>query len=217
MASFEEHYSEVFATFGYPLTERTALSTTVLAGAERRLGVKIPAALREYYRIAGRERRFNTAHNRLLPPSDWSLDQKRLIFMEENQAVVYWGVSIRNPDSDDPPASQGINNEPITWHPENRKCSGFLTEMLHYQAVCGGFRFCGGVDAPERLSYRFEGHGWRYAGKTGGISAYRRPNQVVCLTPPSDLPFQRNGSILAGGKTRRDLQGIAEELGVSFE
>jgi hypothetical protein len=220
MATFKQSYGDIFATFGYPLAQSTASSPKVLAEAERRLGVKVPAALREYSLIAGRERRFNTCLNRLLPPSDWSVDQKRLIFMEENQMVVRWGVSVRNPDSDDPPVSQGINaedeDEPIAWRPEHRKCSVFLAVMLHYQAVNDGFRFCGRADAPEQSSYRFEEHGWRYFGEVGSILAYSRPNQVVCLAPPDDLPFMQKWSILAGGKTRRDLQSIGDELGVAF-
>jgi hypothetical protein len=170
-----------------------------------------------FSKVAGRERRFNTCHNRLLPPSEWTIDKKRLIFMEENQSVFWWGVSIRNPDSDDPPVSQGINEDPITWHPEHRKCSVFLAVMLHYQAVSGGLRYCGSGDAPEQSSYRFEEQGWTYYGEVNSLLAYSRPNQVVCLVPPHDLPFMRNWSVLAGGKTKRDLRTISAELGISVE
>jgi len=152
----------MYETFGYPLTARTAPSSKVLAGVEKRLGVIIPGAFRDYYLVAGRERRFNTCHNRLLAPQEWSIDKQRLIFMEENQGVVWWGVSTRNPDSDDPPVSQGINDEPITWFQEHRRCSVFLAVMLHYQAVNGGFRFCGAAIAPDQSNYRFEKNGWTY-------------------------------------------------------
>ena len=50
MASFKKYYRTLFDTFGYPLTERTALSSEVLAAAQKRLGVRIPAALRDFYR-----------------------------------------------------------------------------------------------------------------------------------------------------------------------
>src|SRR4051812_28923382 len=97
MMPFKNVYQQLFQAFGYPLSERTALSSGVLAEAEKRLGVRVPAALREYYLVAGRERRFNACCNRLLPPSEWAVDKQRLVFMEENQAVCCWGVSIRNP------------------------------------------------------------------------------------------------------------------------
>jgi hypothetical protein len=136
--------------------------------------------------------------------------------MQENQSVLWWGVSLRKPDSDDPVVSQGINDEPITWRSERRKCSVFLTFMLHYQAVSGGLPYCGIGEAPERSSYRFEEHGWSCYGEVGSIIAYSRPNQVVCLSPPS-LPFMQNWSVMAGAKTRNDLRTIATELGISIE
>ena len=145
------------------------------------------------------------------------MDKQRLIFMEENQAVVLWGVSTRTPDSDDPPISQGNNDEPITWYPEHRKCSVFLAVMLHYQAVSGGFLFCGSAEAPDQSGYLFEERGWKCYGEVNSLLAYCRPNQVVCLQPPGDLPFVQKWSILAGGKTKGDLQTIAADLGVTIE
>jgi hypothetical protein len=217
MASFTNYYRTIYQTFGYPLTERTALPSKVLTAAEKRLGLRIPAALRDYYLVAGRDRRFSACHNRLLPPAKWSVEKHRLIFMEENQCVVWWGVSTRNPSSDDPPVSQGINAEPITWHPEHRRCSVFLAVMLHYQAVSGGFRFCGGADAPDQSSYRFEENGWTHYGEVNSLLAYSRQNQVVCLMPPGDLPFMQKWSVLAGGKTKADLHAIEADLGLTVE
>ena len=210
-------YRKLYATLGYPLTKTTALSSELLTAAGKGLGVHIPLALRDYYLVAGRERRFRACHNRIISPAKWTTDKQRLIFMEENQCVVSWGVSTRNPDSDDPPVSQGINDEGITWYPEHRKCSVFLAVMLHYQAVNGGLRFSGRADAPDNSSYRFEDHGWTYYGTVNSLQAYSRPNQVVCLMPPGDLPFMQKWVVLAGGKTRIDLKTIAEEIGVDLE
>src|SRR5262249_38986158 len=103
MASFKKYYRTMYRTFGYPLTQVAGFASEVLAAAQKRLGVQVPAALRDYYSVAGRERRFSACHHRLLPPQQWAIDQQRLIFMEENQGVVCWGVSTRNPDVDDPP------------------------------------------------------------------------------------------------------------------
>jgi hypothetical protein len=215
MPSFTTYYRMIYRTFGYPLTPRTALWREILGGAEKRLGIKIPAALRTYYLLTGRERRFSTCHNRFLAPQDWSIDNHRLIFMEENQRVLWWGVSIRNPDSDDPPISQGINDEPIQWFREHRKCSVFIAVMLHYQAVSGGLRFCGSADAPDESSYRFEEHGWTYFGEVNSLMAYSRANQVVCLMPVN-LPYMSKIVVLAGGRTESDLNTISEEIGLAF-
>jgi hypothetical protein len=56
-----------------------------------------------------------------------------------------------------------------------------LGHILHYQAVNGGFRLCGMADAPDGFDGRLEEKGWTYYGEIGGVWAYSRPNQVVCL------------------------------------
>jgi hypothetical protein len=220
MTLFKKIYQEVFQTFGYPLSERTALSSGVLAEAEKRLGVRVPAALREYYLVAGRERRFNMSCNRLLPPSEWRVDKQRLVFMEENQAVCCWGVSIRNQSSDDPPVSEGIeDDESMTWYPLHRKCTVFLAAMLHHQAVSGGLPhcFCESIDLSNISNIRFGNHEWTYYGELKGEEVYSRPNQVFCYSL-FDPPLGRQGwTIMAGAKTKRDLQAIGSELGVSVK
>jgi hypothetical protein len=215
LSSFETYFRELYATFGYPLTEKHALSRKVLTAAERRLGVRVPIALRDFYLVAGGERRFNHSFNRILSPRDWEVDKQRLIFMDENQVVVRWGVSLRNASSADPPISQGVNGETIAWYPEHRKLSVFLSVMLHYNAVNGGFRFCDKAEVSERAGYRLGDHGWKYRGEVNSLRAYSRPNGVLCTLPPGDLPFMNKWTALIGGKTHADLRAVADELGVA--
>jgi len=215
MPSFAEHYRGIFKNFGYPLTTRSGVAPPVLDAAEKRLGVRLPTALREYYLVAGAERRFNTCFQRLLPPSKLWIDGRRLVFMEENQSVVFWGIASKASNQVDPTVFQGINDEPIAWYVENRKCSIFLSVILHYQAVNGGLRHCARADAPEKSDYRFKRQGWTYYGEDNGLKAYSRPNQVVCLMSPGDVPLP-TGSVLAGGKTRKALEAIGTEIGLEF-
>lgn len=216
MASLKAHFRAMFDSFGYPLTSRAKTSVEELAAAERRLGIRIPAAMRDYFLVAGRERRFNTCHNRILAPKSWSIDKKNLLFMEENQNVVWWAVSTRNPKSADPPVFQGVNDETITWVREHRRFSVFLEVMLHYQAVSGAFGHLGSAAAPDDLHEKLK-NGWKYAGEVNQLWAFGRKNQVVCVSAGGGLPFQPAMMLLAGGKTKRDLHVIEESLGVSLE
>jgi hypothetical protein len=215
MASFKGYYRALYRTFGFPLTKRSAMPLAEISKAEKCLDVRIPKALRDYYLVAGRERGFNRCCHRLLSPADWEIDKRRLLFMEENQKVLWWGVSVRNPETVDPPVSQGLNEEPIEWQPEVRKCSVFLALMLHYHAV-GWLPHTGQANLSDSSHYRFEKHGWTKYGTLRTMTAYSRPNQVVCLTPPSDLPWAQQWSVQAGAKTKRDLDAIASDLGVTF-
>jgi len=52
MTSFKTLYQTIFETFGYPIGERTALSPEVLDEAEKQLGVRVPLALRDYYKLS---------------------------------------------------------------------------------------------------------------------------------------------------------------------
>ena len=208
MFSFTNYYRVIYETFGYPLTERTCTPSTVIAASERRLGRRLPAALRDFYLVAGQERRFNQALNRVLAPESWFLDKQRVVFMEENQSVAWWGVSIRNAASDDPPVSQGMNDEPIIWRRQHRKCSVFLAVMLHYQAVNGGLRFSAMATAPADAA-RLLRNGWTYYGEVNKLRAYSRQNQVVCLSP-----FMDTMCLFAGAKTKPDLRTMAKDLHV---
>jgi hypothetical protein len=218
MPSFRNLYRAVFQTFGYPLSERTALPPGVLAEAEKRLGVRVPVALRDYYLVAGRDRRFNTCCHRLLPPSKWTVEKQRLVFMDENQGVCRWGVSLRNPRSDDPPVSEGVGDQTAAWSPVHRKCSLFLAAMLHHQAVSGGLPHCFGalIDASSDVHDKFDITKWTHYGELKGENVYSRSNQVFCFSF-FDLPIGQGWMISAGAKTKRDLQAIAAELGVSVD
>lgn len=216
MPSFQKYYRRLFEMMGRPLSKSSGLPVGALAAAEKRLGVHVPQALRDYYRVAGGERRVNTCHNRLLPPHKWRVDHRRLIFMEENQSVVFWAVPVGRRAAIDPPVDQGVNDEPIGWAREHSRCSIFLTVMLHYQAVNGGLRFCASAEAPDESSYRFEDHGWTEYGPVGSLTSYGRPNQVVCLMPPDNLPFTQKWTVLAAGKTQADLRRIGDEIGLRF-
>lgn len=217
MAEFKKYYRTLFSQFGYPLTKNTAVPLKAIKDAEQRLGIKVPQALRDYYLVAGREKRFNKSCNRLLAPRDWSVDKQRLLFMEENQSVLWWGVSIRNPDTQDPRISQGQNDDPITWYPEHPQCSVFLAVMLHYQAVNNGYRFCSSASTPDDLDYQFKKQGWTFYGTLNSMQAYSRQNQVVCLMPSDGFGFMGKWMVMAGAKTKRDLQAIEAELGLEFE
>jgi hypothetical protein len=49
----EALYREAFAVVGYDLTEADGLPDKLIVDAERRIGCRVPCALREFYRLAG--------------------------------------------------------------------------------------------------------------------------------------------------------------------
>ena len=112
-----------------------------LKACERRLGVPLPAAVRCYYRLAGRADRINNAHNRLLAPHQLRFEGAHLLFMEENQDVVHWGLPAKRLGDDDPPVYQRADAEGARWYSERMRFSKFIVIMFDWQA---GF-----ADAPR--------------------------------------------------------------------
>jgi hypothetical protein len=89
--------------FQLPEEESSGFSETEIAAVEQSLNIKLPAVLREYYLIIGKNEKVNDSHNKLLGPDTiYFTEDRYLVFYEENQGVVQWGIkesdlSIGNP------------------------------------------------------------------------------------------------------------------------
>jgi hypothetical protein len=179
-----------------------------VAQAEARLGLRLPLVLRSYYRLAGRYDRFNRAHNRLRRPGEWSVDGGKLVFLEENQCVVVWGVEASRSPEDDPSVYQGtiIRGQPTEWHLEHELCSEFLLVMLHLQAVYEGYAFLGGSEITPAALERFL-TGWTPVGRVHELRAFHREGGAACV-----LEGEGSWQLYVGGQTERDFEAIEAEL-----
>ncbi len=206
---FEGEYSRLFSRLGVQLEPGDGFGREELLAAEQRLAAPIPEALHAYYRIAGRETQFNQAHNRLMPPDDWFVDAGHLVFLEENQNVVFWGVPT-TPRTDDPPVEQGVNGDTLEWHAEHHQCSIFLRVMLVWQATMGGFGRTWSArvapDFPDALQ------DWLALGTINELHAYCRDRLALCFLPWSDGP-----RIFASGEKPDDLESLAGRLGIEWD
>ncbi|MFG2215586.1 SMI1/KNR4 family protein [Streptomyces sp. NPDC048685] len=88
-----------------PLTEADGYALADLDAAQARLGLPLPAALRDAYQLLGRRPDLTDNQDSLLAPKDLYLDADRgvLVFRVENQSCAYWGIRITDLDQDDPP------------------------------------------------------------------------------------------------------------------
>lgn len=212
MAGFEGRYRRAFSSLGRPLGRRDATPYGELLAVEKALGVRVPLALHEYYRVAGRANDFNCAHDRLLAPTDWSIDSRKLIFMEENQAVVLYGTIASSESEADPPAFMGMNDETGTWSKVNAECSTFLVTTLHWQAAFGGaMPYCGSAEVPQTLKKRLEQE-WSFVGEVNEMRAYNKPGQAVCL-----LKWDSAWRVFVGVTGASELDALASELNLRWD
>src|SRR5215469_974335 len=102
-----------------PLTERDGCGEDELAAAERRLGHRLPAAVREAYALFGKRPDMTSNQDRLLSPGDVDLDytEEALVFRIENQGVAEWGIQLDHVDQPDPAVD--IRMSMADWHSES--------------------------------------------------------------------------------------------------
>jgi len=115
-----------------------------IAELEGRLGIKLPNALKNYYVTLGKHENLNYAYNRLLLPDDevgFSKD-RYLLFFEEYQAVVSWGIKETDLQYENPPVwgNSGTDDEP-DWYLEADTTEKFLLLMAIYNGTLGGLPY----------------------------------------------------------------------------
>lgn len=184
---------------GYPLR--------AIEAAETRLGITIPAALRDYYLSVGRHE-LNRVHNRLWPPDELEVLRGRLVFLEENQSVIYWGVR-RRTTAADPLVSQTMDLDEGEWLAEVR-CSLFLPAMLCWYAAACWMPHTGYTDEMPHATARRLVRGWPSAGRSAVHSAFVRGRRVVSI--------EESGSgvvVRLGTRSRRDFDALVSEFGIA--
>lgn len=135
LVSYREQYSDLIRRhLGREPRRPDGVTNASLRKCERRLGFSLPAAVREYYLMAGRLDEINAAHNRLFALDELRVADGHLWFMEENQAVIHWGLRVKALDDDDPIVFQRANVDGASWFSERKSFSGFLVYLYDWQA-----------------------------------------------------------------------------------
>lgn len=130
---FARKYCEALARLiGRPLRPADGLPVRFVIAAERKLKLRMPPALREYYLIAGRLP-LNREHNRLYSPGRLRMLRGKLVFMEENQRVVFWGLDREDLRKADPEVFQVKNETSSPWYSEESRFSDWIIKVWNWQ------------------------------------------------------------------------------------
>jgi hypothetical protein len=123
---FKQYYSDRFREIiDEPLEPGDGLGDDAVRAAVAARGLTIPAALSDFYSLAGRHW-IHENHDLLLPIEKLEWMGDKLVFMKENQAVWFWGIDRADLGEADPIVWRADNEEPIRWQLENRRLSRFL-------------------------------------------------------------------------------------------
>jgi hypothetical protein len=212
MNRYQKLYRRAFETLGRGLRSEDGCPDEEILAAERRLGVRMPTALADFYRFAGRAADYTSVLNSLLSPSALTLQSGKLAFMEENQAVVLWATDAGAGPIDDPPAYQATNDESLVWKHVNERCSVFLIVMLHWEAAFGGAMPNARTSIVDRSLVKILDRDWSFVGEVNGMRAYNKPGTAICF-----LKWDDGWRIFAGCTSDAGMNAIASEFGVAWE
>lgn len=146
--------------YNIPESDNYGFSDIEIEMLEANLDARLPQSLRNYYLTLGKNEKVNFSHNRLLKPDDELnfSDDLYLVFYEENQAVVYWGIKSDDMLSDNPPVYGNYNpmSDEQTWEKDSDTVEDFLIVMSIYNGTLGGLTFNAhslNTVAPEVVTY----------------------------------------------------------------
>jgi hypothetical protein len=149
--------TDFVAEWHTPLQEGGGCSPKELDAAERRLGLTLPLALREWYQLAGKREDVTATCNFLASPEELEIMEENglLVFYCENQQVVEWGVQEADLALADPPVwldNSGLHStrqEPVR---ENDTLSEFALQMVVLETMFEQKAFqASGKVAPQML------------------------------------------------------------------
>lgn len=123
---------EVASHWYPPLQTADGVPLDELESANRRLGRSLPAALREWYLLAGRRADIWSRQDHVLSPNEFRIQGDHLVFIVENQDVVEWGFRRDEIASDDPPVYVSSVDDRDVWLKENDSLSLFALQWFAY-------------------------------------------------------------------------------------
>jgi hypothetical protein len=156
---FPEEAADLITSVFGPLSAAHRIPDRTIAAAEKRLGVTLPAALGDYYRLAGKHKLVSDGMNHLRKPSKLQLSDGVLVFMDENQDVFSAGVLAADLGKDDPPVSERNRGE-REWRLAATRLSRYLLVTFCWQA-CNALHASASAEiSPDQFARMKKGMRW---------------------------------------------------------
>jgi len=214
MVDFHHLYISHIETIYPPLSLDDGVPDSILAATEIHLALRLPAALRAYYALAGNRADMNRSHNLLVAPEYLTIDNGMLIFYRENQSVVLWSIQCADATIDDPLVYVTENTVRFAWKSTLDTVSVFLTSMIYYQATLGGLPYVG-IGEGKRADIATQLADWQpivLGASFEHIEAFVQPGRVICV-----IPKDSNCDICAGANTRADFMAMTKLLNMQWD
>ncbi|MCP4136517.1 MAG: SMI1/KNR4 family protein [bacterium] len=212
---------------GRRIKNEEGISIAEIETVELELGLPIPPSLKEFYLRVGRIDLFTDGFEHFARPGELYIEDNKLIFLEENQSVLFWAVDIQNHEK----VYQTSNLEETgktEWYEEDLGLHKFIELMIYFQCVMGdesyhqktsgGFEYCASLDIEEyeqndtaKLFISNLSKEWEQTVKGSGISIFWKEGSILSYL--LDEEGQLTDMILFRTKNESYLDELINEYG----
>lgn len=208
------------------IEKKEGYSISEIEKIELQLEISIPKPLKYFYLSIGKIDLFADGFQHFAKPNQLYLKDEKLIFLEENQSVVYWGIDINNPKIVF--QTTNIEEEEIDWYEEDILLDKFIELMIYFQCVMsdvsyheitkGGFEYFASLDIEEyKQNIKVQSFisnlncEWENVAKDTGISIYWKKDSILSYF--TDKQGNINDMILVCTKNKVLLDELINEFG----
>ncbi|OUL62918.1 hypothetical protein [Flavobacterium sp. AJR] len=200
---------------GRLLTNNDGFDVETIENAETKLGQSIPAILKEFYITVGKLDIFMSSFQRFLKPEDLFYEDEKLVFLEENQNVCYWGVSTADTLVYQ---TQSIDN--AVWYSEEILLSDFLQMIMYGQCAEGGYPFSGAIydmDQDELTEFIEEitTKDWQKVVDHNNWIIYENDRKLIWYFTDDNGNLSEDYPLFVSTPTKEDFLKMEEEFGFS--
>jgi hypothetical protein len=180
--------------------------------AEARLGLRLPAILREHYALAGRHRQVMDGMNHVLGPADLYLKNGALVFEKENQFVALSALlldDLANEPNDPPVVHAGVDED--RWRRISTNLSDYLLALTCWQACNALPAVAQAAFSPEQLTRMKAELHWAAFGADGADQTIGLWGGVVAATS-----FTKSREVFVAAGADELLDGFADRFGLQL-
>jgi hypothetical protein len=117
-----------------PIRDGDGCTADEVAAVEARLGLRLPASLAAFYRLAGWRRDLTSSQDTLIAVQSLMVEDGALVYRVEAEGIAAWGVRVSDLGLADPPVVFGFRDG-SPWRPFLGSFSLAAVEMVLTEAV----------------------------------------------------------------------------------
>lgn len=206
------------AAWTTPLSTTDACDDAELDAAEARLGMQLPASLREGYALLGRREKL-CSQDPLRSPAALVMADGILYFRDENQWCAHWGIRETDLDLGDPPVV--VQTDTGQWIPFLDRTSLAFVELVLTETILRDDDLRNSAELPASLfpvlhehfrRVQFPDHPSWCASIPGPTRFFAAPGILIRVDGDEDLDW-----IHVAGQTRSQRRRILDLLPIDWQ